>query len=1066
MATAADKPHHRSDGRGGLIGLFSHHPVASNLLMVIMLLAGFWAIKQLNTQVLPNFDLDYVMVRTTWSGASAEEVEELITVPLEQSLRDVDYIKNITSSSADGVSNIALEFYPKTEMGLATDQVKQNADQVRNLPADSDQPTVNKITRYEAVARLLVTGPNDVNELRTLVNRFETELLEQGIAKLFISGLPKQKIAIEIPAKRLRELGLSLDDIGRRVEAGSQDAPMGVIGRGETSRQLRFQERRKTERAFASIPIVAEQQGRLITLGSIAEINRKPLDGQVSISYRGKPAVELSLNRTSNSDSLESAQIFHQWLEQTRLDLPAGVELIDFDARWELVRDRIELMIKNGLTGLLLVVLILFFFMNGRVAWWVAVGIPVSFMAALAILYFIGGSINMLSLFALIMALGIIVDDAIVVGENAMAQFENGVKPERSAELAARQMLGPVCSSSLTTVCAFLPLMLVGSVIGTIMRDIPIVVICVILASLIECFLVMPGHLTHSFSRLQQRKKSRLRHRLDNGFNRFRDGIFRKTLTVALDFRWTTLAIALTVLVVTVAWFSSGRINFKFFPTAEGDRIYANIGFVSGTSAERVNRYLELAERKLIETQQELGEEFVDLIMLRHGATTGDDDETGSGSRGSKSGDHFGSIQVELVDPDRRGIRNHQITRAWQDKLPRWPGIETLSISEPRVGPPGSDIDIGITAGNIDQAKQAALALQDALIDIPGVIGVGDNAPYGREQLVLKLTPTAEVLGLGVGAIARQLRAAYDGYQVQELSDGFDDIDITVQLPDHERNTLTSLSALDIVLPNGRTETIGNLVTIDFDRGFENIRHNNGRLTIKVVGQVDPAVNSANLISRQLRQDILPDLASRYGVQFDLEGRRQADRSETLKDMRLGLVIALTLIYLVLAWVFGSYGWPLLVMIIIPFGLVGAIWGHVFMQHDVTLLSLFGFFGLSGIVVNDSIILLVFYKKLRQQGMPYRMAVVEATCQRLRALILTSLTTIGGLLPLLFETSLQAQFLIPMAISLAFGLGFATVLVLFLLPCLLVVYERTADFFAGRTEPVTEPTPVEPNAAI
>ena len=387
-----------------------------------------------------------------------------------------------------------------------------------------------------------------------------------------------------------------------------------------------------------------------------------------------------------------------------------------------------------------------------------------------------------------------------------------------------------------------------------------------------------------------------------------------------------------------------------------------------------------------------------------------------------------------------RKISKEEIS-AWEEKLPRTPGIESLSVLEPRAGPPGRDIDLRISGNDINSVKLAAQSLQDVLNDIPGVSGVGDDAPYGREQMVLRLNPTAEALGLTIDSISRQLRAAYDGFKIQELSDGFDDIDVRLHLTESERNRLSSLSDLDIILPNGRSEPVDNLATIESERGFETIRHSNGRLAITVTGSVDPAVNNANEIRSKLENEVLPELASRYSVKFSFEGR-QADQSETLGDMKVGVVLALTLIYLVLSWVFGSYGWPLLVMFIIPFGIVGAIWGHVAMGQDVTLLSLFGFFGLSGIVVNDSIILLVFYKQLREKGMDIAEAVIEASCSRLRAVLLTSLTTIAGLTPLLFETSLQAQFLIPMAISLAFGLAFATLLVLFVIPCLLMIYEN------------------------
>jgi len=1034
--------------RSGVIGIFSNHPVAANLLMVMMILSGLWALKQLNTQFFPTFDIDYATVSVVWSGASAEDVEELITTPLEQELRDVDFVKQMTSTSAEGVSAITLEFEEGVDMGLAVDQVKERVDAVRNLPDGAESPEVSKVTRYEGVTRLLVTGPDDISELRGLVNRFETELLDRGIAKISVSGLPSEQIAIEVPSSELRRLGLSLDELGRRVASWSRDVPVGVIGRQETSRQLRFQERRKSVFDFRDIPIVAEQQGRLLILGDIAHISKQPMEGQVSITYQGKPAVELSLNRTESSDSLQAAKIFQDWLVEVQPTLPEGVVLVPFSELWELLQGRINLLVKNGVGGLLLVIMILFLFMSWRVAWWVAVGIPVSFMAALAVLYLVGGSINMISLFGLIMALGIIVDDAIVVGEDAMTHYEQGDRPRHASQLAAKRMLGPVFSSSLTTIAAFMPLLIVGGIIGSILQAIPVVVICVILASLIECFLILPGHLTHSFRKMGEYKPGKIRALLDRGFNRFRDRWFRRAVSFSVANRWGTVALVTAIMIATVGWVQGGRIAFQFFPAAEADRMYANVGFVSGTPTHIVKSYLEEIEKALYEVEEESGEALVNLVITRHGTLEGD-------GEARMTGDHFGALRVELIDPDKRSTRNRDIIKAWTEKLPKQPGIESLALLEPRAGPPGSDIDLRISGQSIDQVKLAASAVRDVLNDIPGVSGVSDDAPYGREQIVLKLNPTAKVLGLSVENVSRQLRAAYDGYKVQELSDGFDDVEVRLTLPKAERDTVSGLSSIDIVLPNGRTEPINTLASITSKRGFESIRHSNSKLAVTVTGNVDPALNNTNSIRASLEESLLPSLESEYGVTFSFEGR-QADQSETLGDMKLGVILALTLIYLVLSWVFGSYGWPLIVMAIIPFGLVGAVWGHVLMGQDVTLLSLFGFFGLSGIVVNDSIILMVFYRKLREQGRAVEEAIVDAACSRLRAVLLTSLTTIAGLSPLLFETSLQAQFLIPMAISIAFGLAFSTFLVLFVIPSLLLIYENTGKVFlkerSGETE--------------
>ena len=1027
--------------RNNLLGLLAGHPVAANLMMTMMIIAGIWGLSKLNVQFFPNFDIDFVSVKVVWVGASAEDIEKLITEPLEQQLRGVDRAKELRSRSVDGLSLVTLEFKEGTDMGFAVDQVKEQVDLVRNLPATAETPEIGRIINYEPIASVLIAGPDDPRGLRSIVRRFERELLERGISNIRIFGLPEEEIAIQIPSETLRELGISLEDIGRRIGAASRDLPVGVIGRGESARQLRFKDQRRGELAFADLPVIAAEDGRLLTLGDIADIQRRPQNAQTTVTYRGRPAVEMRLSRSKDADSLKSARIMREWVEQTRPLLPTGFELNVYDERWGYIKDRINLLLKNGATGLVLVILILYLFLNVPAASWITVGIPTSFMAALGALYVYGGSINMISLFGLIMTLGIIVDDAIVVGEDAVTHFERGDSPLTSVQKGAQRMLAPVLASSLTTIAAFMPLLLVGGIIGIILRTLPVVVICVILASLIEAFLVLPGHLRGTFARVGSYRPRRLRKKLNDGFVRFRETRFRPTIVAGVRYRWLTVALAAAIFIVSIGWIAGGRIAFNFFPVAEGPIFFANVDFVAGTPKKHVADHLDKVEQALWDTNDHFGGGLVVTAISRLGLG-----ESGDWER--RRSENIGSVLVELVKPDARAVRNRTFIEEWRARIPDAPGLENLSIKEPTAGPPGQDIEVQITGPSLVAVKSAALALKNVLIDIPGVSGVEDDMPYGREQIILRLTPTGEALGLSVENLGRQLRAGYEGYLVQVMADNNDEVEVRVVLPDDERNRLDSLNEFEVMLPGGGTVPFANIVTLQTRRGFDSIRHVEGNLAITVTGDVDDAVNNDNRIIANLKQNTLPGLEQRHGVRFSFEGR-QADQRETLSDMKRGAILALVLIYLVLAWVFGSYGWPLLVMMIIPFGLVGAIWGHTLMNIDLTILSMFGFFGLAGIVVNNSIILVVFYKQIRADGLDPEQAVVEAACQRLRAVLLTSLTTIAGLTPLLFETSLQAQFLIPMATSIAFGLAFATLLVLFLVPALLMIYEHS--FFARRS---------------
>ncbi len=1026
------------DPEHGLIGLFLYHRLAANLLVALMVLGGAFALTKLNTQFFPSFELDFVQVRVVWTGASAEDIERGITDPLEQDLRTVDGIRNMTSTSALGVASITLEFEAGTDMTLALEQVKDRVDQQRNLPEAAETPVVTRIVRYEPVARLLISGLDNIQDLRILGRQFERELLDRGIARVEFSGLPEDEMAIQGPAASLYATDLTLGDIAQRIEGLSRDIPAGSAGRADTARQLRSLDQRRDIIAFEELPLRADPELGLLRLGQIADIERRPRDGQVSVSVGGKPALEMQLMRTETGDSLEAARILEEWLQEVRPVLPPGVSLEMIDAFWELLFERITLLLKNGAGGLLLVLGILFLFLNRHVAVRVALGIPIAFTAALIVLWMVGGTINMISLFGFIMSLGIIVDNAIVVSEHAYTLHQKGEEPHEAAGNGARRMLAPVISASLTTVAAFLPLMLIGGIIGNILFDIPLVVICVILATLIIAFLILPAHLKGVLSRLEPPAEGSLRARFDNGFERLRYGGFKRLVARAVDHAGITLALAIGALILAIGLAASGRIGFTFFPAPEGTVLNAGVNFVAGTPPERVAEFLTATEEALYEAERALGGGLVHAAVVRRGL--GIDPGDGNAPRGEQ----FGNIQVELVSPEARNVMNREIIRAWEDRVRLTPGIENFNISERAAGPPGRDLDIRLTGDDPDRLKAAALDLAELFADFAGTYAINDDTPFGREQLIYSLRPEGLALGLTTESVGAQLRDAFDGRLAQIFQDGLEEVEVRVRLPDWERHHTETLDRLSIRLPSGALAPLDSVVEIQSRQGFETLRHADTRLAIHVSSEVDRSISNAARIRAALEDGPLDELAQRHGVDYSFEGRA-ADQAETFADMRMGLLLALGLMYLTLAWVFASWGWPLIVMAIIPFGILGAFLGHWLMGVELTILSMFGLFGLTGIVVNNSIILVSFYQSLRDQGLALRDAIIEASCQRLRAVILTSATTIAGLTPLLFERSLQAQFLIPMAISIVFGLGVATLLVLLVIPALLRLYEGRFD---------------------
>ncbi|WP_315901125.1 efflux RND transporter permease subunit [Halomonas sp. DP5N14-9] len=1031
----------------GPIGFFVRHRVAANLVMLVMLIGGALGLSRMNIQFFPDFALDIVSVQTVYSGASAEDVEQGITIPLEQRLRNLDGLKRMTSTSAQGVSSITLEFYEGTDPVLALDDVREQVDGFTNLPGDAEEPRVSRAQNFEPVARLILSGDVDREALRRLARRFEDELLSAGIDRVELVGLPEQQISVEVPVERLGELDLSLPEIAERIEGLSLDLPAGLLGSQDGERELRAVEQRRSAEEFADIAVRGGQRVRL-ALGDIAVIRQENRPRQVEVLHHGQPAVELMLQRSESGNSLAAAEVLNGWLEQTRAELPESITLEVHDETWQLIADRIGLLINNGLGGLVLVLALLYLFLPARVALWVAIGIPTAFLGALAVFWGIGGSVNMISLFALIMALGVIVDDAIVVGEDADAHFRAGEAARLASAGAARRMLWPVVASSLTTVAAFMPLLMVGGIIGNILRDIPVVMICVLVASLLECFVVLPAHLRNAFSPRAGGERrpgplGRLRGSFDGGFDRFRQGPFRRFSASTLRHRALTLSAALALVLVTVGLLAGGRLAFNFFPTPEPNILYANLSFVTGTSRDRVEDYLATMQKALDDTEEALGGDLVRSAVVRVGGTL-------SADASGRTGDNVGSIMVELVPSDRRSVRNLPFIRAWRERLSEVPGLDTLSIVERSGGPPGRDVNVRLVGESAESLKRAAESLTRSLGQLPGVLEPEDDMPWGREQLIYSVNAYGQALGLTTRELGRQLRAAFDGVLVQTYQDGADEIEVRVLLPKYQREHLATLPRLMVRVDDGRLVPLDQVMALDHRQGFEALRHADGRLAVEVSADLDTEVTNTATVVEALQAEVLPALTERYHLSYTFEGQA-ADQRDTFADMRTGLIIGLGLMYVVLAWVFASWSLPLIVMATIPLALVGALLGHWVMGLDLTILSMFGLFGLSGIVVNNAIILVTFYRHERDAGRDIDAALNEAVVQRVRAMFLTSLTTIGGLTPLLFETSLQAQFLIPMAVTIAFGLGVSTLLVLAVIPVLLSYLEHLKAALASRT---------------
>lgn len=1032
----------------GLISIFARHGTAPNLLMMTLVLIGIFAIAKLNRQFFPTIEIPVVTVAVAWPGASAEDVENNIIEVIEPELRFLDDVKEVTAIASGGSAVITIELMTDADAQKALSDVEQTVARITTLPETIERPIVSRAAFFDNVAKIAISGPFTEKVLKTYAKQLRDGLLAAGIDRVTFGGYRGEEIWISIAETDLRRLGLTLEAIARLVRENTQDIPAGKL-EGGVDVLLRSKSERRTPELIGEIEVRSTTTGEKIRLKDIARIGTEfDREGHQGF-FHGERSVELQVQRAISADTLETMRIMNAYLEKLRPTLPPTLKLNVYDISGKLVFQRLGILINNGLQGLTIVLAMLFIFLNARIAFWVAAGIPVALLAALGVMYATGQTINMVSMFALIMMLGIIVDDAIVVGEQAATNEELGMSRLEAAEQGAIRMFAPVIAATLTTACSFMPIMFISDSIGDIMGAIPLVVLSVLAASTIECFLILPGHLRHGDT-AKASQPSRGRRAFDRRFNHFRDHSFNAVISLAYRWRYTTISAMIALFILAVGLMAGGRVGFEFFPSPEPESISAHVSFAPGTprddqitAAARIEKALYAAERQLLDeaasspASTTTGEtRLVDVVF------------TTIGQAGRTQGDNVAEIDVELTPSEQRSIPTKRIVAAWQKERPAIAGVERVAIFGRRGGPPGRDVDVRLQDGSIGTLKKAAEEVKLALTGFPGVSGIDDDLPYGKQEYVFELTPRGLALGFTGHSIGQQVRNAFEGKIATRF--GRDDEEIIVRVKrTQELSGRADLERFYLTTPRGERVPLTEAVTITERRIFSIIQRKDGVRTVAVTADIDSEVTKSQQVLARLATEVLPPIMEKYAVRYTFKGR--ADETEkSFKDLKLGALLALSLIYIVLGWVFASYWKPIAVMAIIPFGLVGAILGHYLMGYSLTVISLVGLLGLSGILVNDSIVLVTRIRERIMLGDSLEEAAIGSARDRLRAVLLTSLTTIGGLLPLIFETSRQAQFLIPMALTLVFGLATSTVLVLLLVPCLIGIGGDIARIFGRR----------------
>ena len=1044
-----------SPKESGLIAWMANNSVAANLLMLVVMVGGLASIGGITKEVFPTFPSDTVTITVPYPGSSPEEVEEGIVRKIEEAVQDIVGVDEIRSVSREGSGLVTVMLVPGTSMGKALAQIKTRVDSIAAFPLDAEEPIVDEVIRRTRAMRLTLYGALEERQLKDLAEQLRDEvLLLPGITQVTISGARDYEISIEVSDPELRRYGLSFGDVARAVQARSRDLPGGKLRTETGSITLRSVGQAYSGADFAALTLISRDDGTRVTLGDVATVRDTFEEQPVLSRLNGKPALTLEVDRVGDQDILAMTKDLRAFVERKQAQLPQGVELTAWSDQSVILNGRIQLMLKSALQGAVLVMLTLALFLNLSLAFWVILGVPFSFLGALLVINLLGlpVSINVISVFGFILVLGMLVDDGIVTAESAYAQLEEEDQGLDSIVRGVRKVTVATIFGAMTTMLAFAPSWFVTEGFAMILSHIVPVVVLSLLFSLLETKLILPSHLRHirisskptdsptlraKFSAVQQGCAKSLQH--------FADTRYRSALDLAVHYRYTTLALFVGGLIICLALVPAGIVRFVFFPNIPSDSITISLKMPQGTPWQKTHDYTLRIEQAAMDMntryqQQTNSEESVILELM---SLSTEDTES--------------KLTVELLPSTERTITSVELAGWLRESLGELSGIQSLTF-DANAGPSGSAINVELSGQDLDMLREAAGELKAALVAYAGVYDIRDSFDAGGPELDISVTAEGDALGLGQVELATQVRQAFFGAEIQRLQRGRDEVRVYVRFPAEERATLESLRSMWIDVP-GRGKVPFEVVGEATERvGVSVINRFNRQRVVNVEADVDKSTVEPSQVNQAITNDLLPDILLRYpGVSTRLSGEAE-EQAKTTDTLGLGLVAVLLMIYAALAVPLRSYALPLIIMSVIPFGLVGAILGHLILGNSVSMLSAIGMIGLSGIVVNDSLVMVDHISsRITKGGQHWRDAVIDGGVRRFRPVVLTSVTTFMGLLPIQLEASLQAQFVKPMAISIAFGVLFATFITLFLVPVLYFV-GRDISKLLGKTEPEPDGT--------
>ncbi len=1021
----------------GPIAWMAQNSIAANLLMVILLGGGVWSAFTIQKEVFPQFQLDVVEVSVGYPGAAPSEVEQGILRPIEEAVRGVDGIREITSEAREGQGDVLIELVAGQDRMKAFQDIDQAVNRIRTFPDDIEQPEVSLQSEQQEVMEVGLFGPVDVWTLRKLAEQLRDQLQShEQITQVELGRVPGYVTHVEIPRQRLREYGLTLSDVARIIRTSSQDVAAGAVETSSGQILLRLKARKQQADEFAQVEIVSGAEGQVVTLGDIATIR----DGFEEIGFHSQfnetPSVELNIFRVGSQSPIDIAKAVEETMADFESSLPPGVKWRIDNNNAEEFRRRLSLVIENAVLAVVIVLVILSLFLEFRLAFWVMMGMAVSFIGGVLLLPLVGLSINMISLFGFLVVLGIVVDDAVVVGENV---YEERLKQKSDLSAAidgTKDVAGPVLFSILTNIVAFIPLLFIPGETGKFWRPLPAVVIVVLALSLIESLFILPAHLTHAGSASRSRGLRGFLHHgqqsFSRGFTRLVEIIYGPILKLCLKIRYVTTSLALGIFLIIGGYALSAHMGMVLMPEVSADEIECGVRLPVGTTRE------QSAELAAIVTQA--SQRMFDEHNLH---------EVAEGIKTNVRRQNFIDVEIVLKPPDQRDMTANEVIELWRDSIGDLPGVDQITF-EAESGPGGfrQDISIDLSHSDVDVLGKASQAFVERLESFSNTRDVSDSFNKGKSQYDFKLRPEGRALGLTDEEVGDQLRSAFFGSLALRLLRGTNEIEVRVKLPEEQRKDIHHLEDLIIRTPDGVEVPLLDVADVEKSEAFTSINRRNGRRVVNVSMDVDPKRAVTQVISA-LREETLPQLRDDYpGITWTFEGS-DAEMRQATSALWGYFGLALAIIYSLLAVAFRNYVQPFIVLVAIPFGIVGAVLGHMWLGYDLSLVSLMGVIALSGVVINDSLIMIDYANRNRGENSAFE-AITQAGLRRFRPILLTTLTTFGGLIPLIFETSLQAQYIIPMAISLGFGILFSTTIILVLVPCLYLILEDIYQFYTVR----------------